>query len=276
MSFDHIQVYVKSLQSLEYYQDLEAKNNAFCADPQNLQVSEPQDANYSSTKQDIVEQLIWGVGCRVIAAHECSSSRSVLVSSTPIDRLGSRYFVTAPTAGHANASEEDKVPVYFQGEAATLFFERHSGRAGFAVFGFLLRDKGAIDVVYQKCLAKHPRLLRFPEGVRTFTSEDGNVVRVLEIYTFYKKLTSSNQAREYEADEGTVMRFIEKTGDQTAPLPGFRRTRAEFATHHQASFFDHWVSNVMDRKQYLETLDDILGFTPKVDFNAGVVAAGGM
>ena len=37
---------------------------------------------------------------------------------------------------------------------------------------------------------------------------------------------------------------------------------------------DHWVSNVDSRKAFLQTLDDTLGFTPKVDFNAGVVAAG--
>ena len=40
------------------------------------------------------------------------------------------------------------------------------------------------------------------------------------------------------------------------------------------SFPDHWVSNVVDREQYLSTLSDVLGFEPKVNFNAGVVAAG--
>jgi len=40
------------------------------------------------------------------------------------------------------------------------------------------------------------------------------------------------------------------------------------------AYFDHWVSNVVSREGFLDTLYDTLGFTPKVDFNAGVVAAG--
>lgn len=34
------------------------------------------------------------------------------------------------------------------------------------------------------------------------------------------------------------------------------------------------VSNVFSRTEFLSTLNDTLGFEPKVDFNAGVVAAG--
>jgi hypothetical protein len=34
------------------------------------------------------------------------------------------------------------------------------------------------------------------------------------------------------------------------------------------------VSNVFSRTEFLSTLHDTLGFEPKVDFNAGVVAAG--
>eukprot|EP00961_Rhodomonas_salina_P009207 125288-Rhodomonas_salina.2 len=41
-----------------------------------------------------------------------------------------------------------------------------------------------------------------------------------------------------------------------------------------SAYSDHWVSNVQDRVGFLETLKDTLGFVPKVEFNAGVVAAG--
>ena len=44
--------------------------------------------------------------------------------------------------------------------------------------------------------------------------------------------------------------------------------------HRLAAYCDHWVSNVRSRVGFLETLEETLGFTPKVDFNAGVVAAG--
>jgi hypothetical protein len=42
----------------------------------------------------------------------------------------------------------------------------------------------------------------------------------------------------------------------------------------QAAYCDHWVSNVYNRNEFLKTLHDTLQFTTKVDFNAGVVAAG--
>ena len=43
---------------------------------------------------------------------------------------------------------------------------------------------------------------------------------------------------------------------------------------HAISLLRSWVSNVISREGFLDTLNDTLGFTPKVDFNAGVVAAG--
>jgi hypothetical protein len=49
---------------------------------------------------------------------------------------------------------------------------------------------------------------------------------------------------------------------------------ALFEDSSRAAYCDHWVSNVFSRTEFLDTLKDTLGFTPKVDFNAGVVAAG--
>jgi hypothetical protein len=40
------------------------------------------------------------------------------------------------------------------------------------------------------------------------------------------------------------------------------------------AYSDHWVSNVHDREGFLEVMKETLGFEAKVDFNAGVVAAG--
>ncbi len=57
-------------------------------------------------------------------------------------------------------------------------------------------------------------------------------------------------------------------------LPGFQPCEAHFEGFSLPVFPDHWVSNVVDREQYLSTLHDVLGFEPKVNFNAGVVAAG--
>merc|ERR1712050_756942 len=66
---------------------------------------------------------------------------------------------------------------------------------------------------------------------------------------------------------------IEVSGGK-ACLLGARPVKASFDNCSQASYFDHIVSNVHDRNVMCDTLKDTLNFEPKVDFNAGVVAAG--
>ena len=58
------------------------------------------------------------------------------------------------------------------------------------------------------------------------------------------------------------------------PLPGLSAVAAAFEPGVLPAYCDHWVSNVISRVGFLSTLKDTLGFVPKVDFNAGVVAAG--
>jgi hypothetical protein len=271
MSFDHIQVFVKSLQTIDFYKKLELENNEYREKLHNKQIdlSAVNDSNFSPLKQDLVQQLLWGLGCRVIAHNECKSSRSVLVASTPSAQLATRFIITAPTSTEAKNDSEEEYP-YLSGDFANKFFSLHAGHEGFAVFGFLLKEVGACDEIYRICKEKHPALLRFESGPKIF-NKNGQEFKILEIYTFYK-----DGVEDKIADEGTVMRFIEKSGDRSSSLPGFIDDEYSFPTGHLVSYFDHWVSNVMNRKQYLETLKDILGFNPKVDFNAGVVAAGGI
>jgi 4-hydroxyphenylpyruvate dioxygenase-like putative hemolysin len=57
-------------------------------------------------------------------------------------------------------------------------------------------------------------------------------------------------------------------------LPGVENVEAEFDSISLPAYCDHWVSNVVSRTGFIDTLNDTLGFAPKVDFNAGVVAAG--
>ena len=75
------------------------------------------------------------------------------------------------------------------------------------------------------------------------------------------------------ADKGTMLRFVE-AAPAPMPLPGFVSVDASFDGTSLPAYCDHWVSNVISRTGFLSTLEDTLGFTPKVDFNAGVVAAG--
>ena len=73
-------------------------------------------------------------------------------------------------------------------------------------------------------------------------------------------------------DQGTVIRFL--CGN--SGLPGIVDVKAKFDDTKDALpiYSDHWVSNVVSRTGFLKTLNDTLGFSPKVNFNAGVVAAG--
>jgi hypothetical protein len=77
-----------------------------------------------------------------------------------------------------------------------------------------------------------------------------------------------------------VLRFVEEEGAlprqvlREQMLPGLKKEDATFDGHSQKVYFDHWVSNVHSRVGYLDTLKDTLMFSPKVEFNAGVVAAG--
>merc|ERR1719284_656276 len=77
-----------------------------------------------------------------------------------------------------------------------------------------------------------------------------------------------------------MIRFVEMCEEDAASsaeicvLPGLQRVGAKYDGVSQSAFCDHWVSNVISREGFLDTLNDTLGFAPKVDFNAGVVAAG--
>lgn len=109
---------------------------------------------------------------------------------------------------------------------------------------------------------------------------------ILEVYAYYKQRGSSEGGEDGEnqdplhrsPDPGTILRFVQKarSADGTVinslPLPGLVPVTAEFDALSKPAYCDHWVSNVFSRTEFLDILHDTLGFNPKVDFNAGVVA----
>ena len=138
------------------------------------------------------------------------------------------------------------------------FYKCHADRQGIAALAF---DVDSIDTIYTNYKALHPKLI--------FGRHDYGSAKILEVFAYYNK-------DRQEADRGTVLRFVEKGhGVVSCPLPGLNPIAADFDQQpSQPAYCDHWVSNVYDRTGFLTTLQDTLGFTPKVDFNAGVVAAG--
>jgi hypothetical protein len=150
------------------------------------------------------------------------------------------------------------------------FSDHNGGREGVAVLAFEV-PRGGVEAIRKSYAEKHPALL-LPGSPRSYDSAE-----VLEVFAYYL-----GDDCESGPDQGTVLRFVEHNGpmshtdvqDISRDLPGMEHVEAEFGDDTQAAYSDHWVSNVVSRTGFIRTLQDTLGFTPKVDFNAGVVAAG--
>jgi len=223
-------------------------------------------------------------------------TRTVLVTS--VDPNGVRFLVTSSLAGggggggggneynirRCNGSPSSyrggderrhrrrRRYLHFDASNVERFHEAHRGRQGVAVLAFEV-GRGSLDGIYKRYAAMHPNLIpeEYSGGARDYVGEG----RVFEAFAYYdgdEKLVAD------AADRGTTLRFVEPYGGEGAVvggIPGIVDVPASFPpSRSRPAYFDHWVSNVICRTGFLDTLEDVLGFTPKVDFNAGVVAAG--
>lgn len=288
MSFSHLHVYCDALRPLEEYKQLERKLNEFAgAFPSGtfglgadvaagraawLRVGEaygvpvtgaPAPERYASAGQDLVEQLLVGLGFRITGKHVGAETWSLVVTSQ--DPNGVKFVVTAHRehaldALAASGNAGDGLDPF---GAASLqsFAQAHHLRQGVGLLGFSV-GRGDVEAIYARYSALHPKLL-VPGTPRQCGSS-----KILEVYAYYQgaKCTS-------DADTGTRLRFVE-ADESLWCLPGVERVEATFDPASQTAYCDHWVSNVRSREGFLDTLNDTLGFIPKVDFNAGVVAAG--
>eukprot|EP00804_Cyclotella_cryptica_P005646 CCRYP_000041-RA/>CCRYP_000041-RA protein AED:0.08 eAED:0.08 QI:234/1/1/1/1/0.87/8/1429/370 len=225
---------------------------------------------YSSHGRDVVKQLIAGFGYRVTgcypAADATSSSKTVLVTSN--DPMGIQIVVSSRDNEVGDDVHDEKY-LHFDAANMDTFFRAHANRQGIAVLAFEV-GPGCLQEIHQRYSQLHPQLLvdQYKDGVQTYENE----VSVLEVFAYYTgdKGVSS-------PDEGTILRFLEGNdldAEERCKLPGMVSVPAKFHHSSHPAYFDHWVSNVFSRTGFLETLEDTLYFTPKVDFNAGVVAAG--
>eukprot|EP00755_Sulcionema_specki_P004625 Sspe_Gene.30542::Locus_15103_Transcript_1_1_Confidence_1.000_Length_2305::g.30542::m.30542 len=308
--FHHVQIYVKNIKPMNEYKVIEdqlnqlANQGSFDPFSGGMKFLEPKalpervkegrkiwekvagkgaldPEKFSGHGQDIVEQLIIGLGWRVTAEYDGKSTRSVLVCSK--DARGQKMVITAPKAKAAGGEPYDHFSIHH----LNRFYERHGGRDGIAVLGFEV-NVGSVHRIYERYQAKHPSLV-IGEPVtytdtRTIHTPDGTTTKlgqgsmtVLDVLAYYEGEIGS------APDQGTVLRFVERTGvfgstpgfaNPQGVLPGLKDVQATFDGTSIAAYSDHWVSNVVSRVSFLDTLKDTLGFSPKVDFNAGVVAAG--
>jgi len=304
--FSHVHMYCNALREPEEYRRLEDKLNDFSkisttggagttdvkagreawlglkvkhGEPV-AKVSTPEE--YSPIGQDIVEQLLVGLGWRVTGCHSGTTTKSLILTSA--DSGGVKFAITAHNtqtlnelAAVACAEEEPEAKRsrqvdqeafdHFDTRHLKRFAKYHKGRQGVAVLGFLV-SAGGIDMIRARYAELHPKLI-MPGSPSSYPG-----AKVLEVFAYY-----TGEKLETDADTGTMLRFIEVLEEESAAsdvwvLPGIKRISAVFDGISQPAYCDHWVSNVFSRTGFLDTLNDTLGFTPKVDFNAGVVAAG--
>jgi 4-hydroxyphenylpyruvate dioxygenase-like putative hemolysin len=277
LSFSHLHLYVDRLEDLSIYKDLEQQLNDFSSqvDPRatleekqavwKRMTTASQKEPYVPQNRDVVKQLLASFGFRVTGASYPSeqevtttNTRSLLVTSR--DPCGVQIVVTAAAPAVQASSAVNEV-LHFDASKVNEFFQSHEGFQGIAALAFCVQDLERIKANYERL---HPAL------VANYQSYDGNV-QVFEVYAYYKH----HATKERQADKGTILRFIQDPNEKnTCHLPGLAPVEATFEDNSAAAYCDHWVSNVFSRTEFLDTLEDTLGFTPKVDFNAGVVAAG--
>mmetsp|Transcript_46962 Transcript_46962/g.92451 ORF Transcript_46962/g.92451 Transcript_46962/m.92451 type:complete len:646 (+) Transcript_46962:52-1989(+) len=277
LEFHHIHFYVDEIKPLATYKALEDQFNKF-ASSYSAAASEPSSvegrstwesqtgnkvdpAAYVSQGQDLIRQAISGLGWRVTGYYEGSTTTSALVTSR--DPHGVRFVLTSPAA--SNPAKKAKASQFDHFDVANWkrFKDCHAQRQGVAVLAFRT-GKDVVDRIHQAYKNKHAALIKsfncYTEGSETF--------KVLEVSAYY--LPNSK-----DADKGTMLRFVEHSEGFKTTLPGLEPVEAKFAESWDTpAYSDHWVSNVVDRVGFMKTLEETLGFVPKVDFNAGVVAAG--
>ena len=74
-----------------------------------------------------------------------------------------------------------------------------------------------------------------------------------------------------QADRGTTLRFASGPSGECVVQGLTKTARTTWPAGGLPCHSDHWVSNVFDRKLTLKTLEETLGLSAQVEFDAGVV-----
>ena len=268
VSFSHIHLFVDHLESLRVYKELENNLNRFHTESSGLKLEGKRqlwatlcgsDAKpFIPQNRDIVKQLLTGfgfrvTGCRFPSEKNPINTKSVLITSK--DPNGVQILVTAAAEGADERESGDFV--HFDIASHLEFYHNHADRQGIAVLGFHAED---VVSIYNRYNQLHPQLIHsfreYPDGI-------GSITKVLQVFSYYNETQE-----EKHPDRGTMLRFIESYSNHlsvgTCPLPGLESVTSTFDCASDPAYCDHWVSNVRSRTDFCKTLQDVLGFTPKV------------
>jgi len=280
IKWHHVHAFVDKLESLQYYKTLEERFNKWHelrGKEDSISVDKGREIfqklsntssikEFVSHKQDLVTQLITGMSYRITAVYESSKTRNFALSTS--DPKGAYFVVSAILPGDSENQPEkkQKLEEYDHFDRAHLDRFIKDGQSGFACLTFEIKN-GMVDIILDRYRKKHPKLL-LKDTYHEYVQEGFNKpMKILDAFSFYSKDKSG-------PDKRTVLRFFEHGQSDYIYLPGMKSVKAIFPKNAFDLFSDHWVSNVFDRNEYLQILKDTIGFRPKVNFNAGVVAAG--
>ena len=242
LRFHHVQLYVDKLQPLSVYRE-------------------------QSCDSDLITHLMNGLGMQITAL---SSSDLCKGTSILLESQGEHGCQIVVTGRDGNVCSGNCQYDHFCVRHIDRFMAHFSGRQGIAVLAFEVNE-GGVRTILDQYRKYHPTLLM--DSTSPMFYKEG--VIIAEVYAYY--------ARDGKcADRGTILRFLESGttahSGETLILPGFKRLESKISSRKQGDspvcYFDHWVSNTFHRDLFIQTLEDVIGFQPKVDFNAGIVSAG--
>ncbi|XP_063900080.1 uncharacterized protein LOC135119606 isoform X2 [Zophobas morio] len=233
------------------------------------------EEDFQTCEQDLVEQLIVGLGWRITGEYKGARTTNFLVTSP--DPYGVKLVITSKLKENFSTPEIE-IFDHFCSSHVERYFIHQRGAQGIGVLAFEVSDPETLDHIEDKYKTLHPQLWI---GARIYSPKKEAIEKnpyfgtvmgsmtILEAYAYYK-------SDKMEADKGTVLRFVYANGDFHGflVLPGLHSVTAEFDGTSLPSYSDHWVSNVINRESFITVLEDVLGFESKVEFNAGVITAG--
>lgn len=240
LEFDHVEMFVEELLPFDNYAELEAAMDDFTQALSSSGIK--QRRWYTEEAMDAARSLF--EDHRPLAAR----FEEYDVVAQLICGLNWRLTATEEFEGSSSAWISPPGPmggatfVVTASERSRRFCAGKGERQGIGALGFRCRSVAGVREAY---LLRHPALVALDDP------------HVFEAYAYYD--------RNGEPDKtSTVLRFVERPKivscyeNECAPR----------------AVFDHWVSNVYDRERIIATMADALGLTPRVEFDAGVIAAG--
>ena len=182
LRFHHVQLYADSIKPLSYYKAIEDKLTQFASlskfncsrdmlqgdaltsqittgsavwsgmvGKEGASVGEESRTPFQSAGRDVVEQLMYGLGFRIVASRDDDETRSMLLTSC--DQRGAKFLVTARKESRAAKAGKAAVASgpfpHLSAAAVRRFYDSHAGRPGFAVMSFEV-EAGGVEKIYQR------------------------------------------------------------------------------------------------------------------------------